>query len=51
LPKLLRCIETIYSSHFHDASDDKLQPTFRQVPITRQHISSHLPVAELHHSG
>ena len=41
LPKLLRCIETMYSSNYHDASDDKLEPTFRQVPITRRHIPSH----------
>src|SRR5580765_3749085 len=43
LPKLFRCIETMYSSHYHDASDEKLEPIFRQAPITRQHISSHPP--------
>jgi len=41
----------MYSSHYHDASYYKLEPTFRQVPITRQHISSHPPAAELQHSG
>jgi len=44
-PKLLRC-----PTNYHDASNlAELESTFRQVPITGQHISSHPPAAELQH--
>ena len=49
LPKLLRCILKPLTN-YHDSSDMlKLEPAFRQVPITGQHISSHPPAAELQH--
>ena len=47
LPKLLRRILELYTSNYHDASDDELEPTFRQVPIIRQHIPLHPPPAGL----
>jgi hypothetical protein len=46
---LLRCM---YNNNYHDASDlAELEPIFRQVPITGQHISSHPPAAEPQHLG
>src|SRR6266852_2830145 len=41
LSKLLRSILELYSSNYHDASDLELEPTFRQVQILRQTLSSH----------
>src|SRR6059036_182113 len=46
LPKLFRCIYKTSFSNYHYASElAELEPTFRQVPITGQHISSHPPAA------